>query len=399
MVDYTTYKAEDFLRDDYFIHSMQHPTPESRAFWKEMTEKGNISSEEFNFAEFFISSLTPEKNRMSELELNRLFKRIESDTTKRLQKRKKIFYYSAAASIALMMSVSLWLFYPRNEEDAILHAGLQYPETNSEYVELIFSDKERIAIKEDEASIDYGQKGTIKINEKIIEKQSDNTAKTNGEKEETAFNRLAVPYGKRSSLILEDGTHVWVNAGTSVVYPASFDDDRREIYVDGEICLNVVKDEKRPFLVKTSDLQIEVLGTSFNVTAYKSDESSAVVLVNGSVKVKTQKKSKPYILKPDDMFTCQDNNINIKQVDASSCISWIHGIYIFDNENIRNIALRLSRYYNIKISVDEQSAGLLCSGKLHLKDDIIDVLNVLQSTAPVHYETDEKGEYKIKFNP
>jgi ferric-dicitrate binding protein FerR (iron transport regulator) len=163
--------------------------------------------------------------------------------------------------------------------------------------------------------------------------------------------------------------------------------------------MDVAKETDRPFHVKTSDMQIVVLGTTFNITAYESDDACSVVLVNGSVQVKSKNGGKPHILKPNDMLTKQNDRINIKQVNASSFISWINGMYICDNENLKSIFLRLSRYYNVKITVDNDAAGLLCSGKLDLKDDITGVLDVLSSTAPITYEINTNGEYNFMYNP
>jgi ferric-dicitrate binding protein FerR (iron transport regulator) len=395
MTNYINYKAEDFLRDDYFIHSMLHPTLESVAYWEKLIKEGIISGEEFYFAKHCISSVTTEKEPMSEVELNRLFQRIEADTVKRLQRRRKIFLYGAAASIALILGVTLWLLSPKDGEDAILYAGSQHPKIDSKHIELILSDNERIAIEEDNASIDYGQKGTIKINEKPLDKTPDNGKK----KKETEFNRLNIPFGKRSSLTLEDGTRVWINAGSRIVYPATFDKDKREIYVDGEIYIDVAKETDRPFLVRTSDMQITVRGTSFNITAYESDETSSIVLINGSVEVKSKDHEKTYRLKPDDMLVKQNDRINIKQVKAQAFISWVNGMYVCDYERLESILLRLSRYYNVKVTIDNDAAELLCSGKLELKDDIADVLDVLVSTAPVVYEINENREYHFMFNP
>ncbi len=87
--------------------------------------------------------------------------------------------------------------------------------------------------------------------------------------EEHSFNQLIVPNGKRSTLALEDGTKMWINAGSRVIYPNKFKKNKREIYVDGEVYMEVARDEERPFVVKTNMLDVQVLGTSFNVMAYK----------------------------------------------------------------------------------------------------------------------------------
>jgi hypothetical protein len=399
MTDYSKYKAEDFLQDDYFIHSMHHPTPESTTYWESLTKEGIISSEEFNFAKYCLSSLSIGKDYMSDTELHNLFKKIEDDTVKPLQKKKrKMFFYCVAASFSLILAGSAYVLYllPEKWEDPIMIAGSQTPKTGSEYIELVLSDEERITISETEASVDYGQKGEIRINNKTLDKTPENEKPAKKEKE---FNQLIVPYGKRSSLTLEDGTCIWLNAGTRVVYPVTFDSDEREIYVDGEIYMDVAKEAGRPFCVKTSDMQISVLGTSFNVTAYETDAVSSIVLIEGSVQVKNKDGKTPYVLKPDDMFTKQAGQVDIKQVKASNYISWVKGVYVSDNERLESILSRLSRYYNVKITVDGNAAGLRCSGKLDLKENMTGVFDVLSSTAPVTYKTNENGEYHFMFNP
>jgi hypothetical protein len=398
MVDYSNYKAEDFLQDDYFIHSMRHPTPESATYWERLTKDGFIFPEEFNFAKYCISSFSIKKDNMSDMELRHLFKRIEIDTTKRLQKKRRIFFYRAIASILLLLTGFTYTYYQWSEKrtDPIMIAGSQTPKAGSEHIELILSDEKLITITETDASVDYGQKGAIKINDKTLDKTPETKQAAKKEKE---FNQLIVPYGKRSLLTLEDGTRIWINAGTRVVYPETFDDDKREIYVDGEIYMDVVKDAGRPFLVKTSDMQISVLGTSFNVTAYETDAICSIVLVEGAVQVKSKDSKTPYALKPDDMFTKQAGHIDIKQVNTLNYTSWVKGIYISDNEMLESILSRLSRYYNVKITVDNNAAGLLCSGKLDLKENIIGVFDVLSSTAPVTYKITENGEYHFMFNP
>ncbi|MDR2775779.1 MAG: FecR domain-containing protein [Tannerella sp.] len=399
MIDYSKYKTEDFLQDDYFIRSMRHPDPESATYWETLAKEGVISSKEFNFAKDCISSFSMEEDLMSDMELRCLFKKIEGNTV-RLQKKKRktMFLYRAAASFLLILAGAAGVLYQLSEKrgDPIMIAGSQAPKAGSEYIELLLSDKERITIAETDASVDYGQKGKIKVNDKMLDRTPESG---NPVKKEEKFNQLNVPYGKRSSLTLEDGTCIWLNAGTRVIYPVIFDDDKREIYVDGEIYITVAKETGRPFCVKTSDMRISVLGTSFNVTAYEADAVSSIVLVEGTVQVKDKNSKTPYVLKPDNMLTKHAGHVDVKQVNALNYISWVKGVYVSDNEMLESILSRLSRYYNVKITVDNDAAGLLCSGKLDLKENITGVFDVLSSTAPVTYKTDENGKYHFMFNP
>ena len=102
---------------------------------------------------------------------------------------------------------------------------------------------------------------------------------------EGELNKLVVSYGKRARITLCDGTKIWANAGTVLLYPTYFEDKKREIYVDGEIYIDVTPNPEKPFIIKTSDMGIKVLGTSFNVSAYRDDAEKSIVLVTGKVEV------------------------------------------------------------------------------------------------------------------
>ena len=166
-------------------------------------------------------------------------------------------------------------------------------------IQLVLSDK-LIPISGQESQIEYDAKGTVAVNSEKIADVSLNSANTS--KRLSEFNQLIVPNGKRSTLILEDGTKLWVNAGSRIVYPVTFADKKREIYVNGEVFLEVTPDKKRPFIVKTKEIDVQVLGTSFNVMAYETDESSSVVLVTGAVQVDT-KDDEDFRLEPNRMFS------------------------------------------------------------------------------------------------
>lgn len=398
---YKSYKAEDFLNDDFFIHSTQNPTEESIDFWESLIQNEEILIKEFEFARYYLHKVAVDKGLLSDTEQQQLYKKIETDINKYVRKKRMRFFYPVAAvSILFIFTISTYLFLtPQASQDKLLSIAetLNHFEAQ-EYVELFLSENERISITENEAAIDYSREGNIEINKQAIEQKT--TVENNlTDAVEIRYNKLSVPYGKQSTLILEDGTKIWVNAGTQVIYPVTFESDKREIYVNGEIYLEVSKEQERPFFVKTADMQIEVLGTSFNVSAYQADAVKSVVLVEGSVQVKPFDSRKAHPLLPDEMFMKENEAIEIKQVKALNYISWIDGIYISDFERLDSILLRLSRYYNVKLTADDEAAQLLCSGKLDLKENVINVLDILVATAPVDYRKGEDGEYFFMFNP
>jgi len=218
---------------------------------------------------------------------------------------------------------------------------------------------------------------------------------TNLLKDIPVFNQLRVPYGKRAFLKLSDGTSLWVNTGTTVIYPTKFAKDKREIYVEGEVFAEVFHDSSHPFIIKTEKLDVQVLGTVFNISAYKEDKQTNVVLVSGSVNVKP-KNGKATVIKPNQLFAYTEQASTLREVDVENYTSWHDGNYIFHNEPIENVLLRLSRYYNVTMKLPTSPSGISCSGKLELKDNLTQLLNGLSEISTMSFAVKD-NEYRIKF--
>ena len=194
-----------------------------------------------------------------------------------------------------------------------------------------------------------------------------------------------MPKGKHSTLLLSDGTKLWVNAGAHVIFPVSFKGDKREIYVDGEVFLDVTRNEGNPFVVKTDRMAVEVLGTSFNVKSYAHEEADDVVLVTGSVHVRTETGRKAELI-PNQRFRCTSaGDMDIQTVDVYDYISWKDGLLQYKKERLSVILQRLSDYYGKPIQWEPELERLTCSGKLDLKDDMEKVLSGLTRMIPVKF--------------
>ncbi len=230
-------------------------------------------------------------------------------------------------------------------------------------VEEIGSDKNPITLKMSD--------GTIKT---IIEKGSISILATEGyqigfqdgnrlvyQKSPTAnaiaYNMLKVPYGKKFGLILSDGSKVNLNSGSTLKYPVHFEiGSTREVYLEGEGYFAVAKDEVHPFIVKTKALNIRVLGTQFNLSAYTDDENISTVLVEGSVgffdkDTQFDVSGYPRLL-PGHIASWQKHhgNIKIEETDTELYTGWLDGKIIFDHMPFRQIRKKLERHYNVSIS-------------------------------------------------
>jgi ferric-dicitrate binding protein FerR (iron transport regulator) len=380
---YKSCSAEELLQDDFFISSKVHPTEPTEAFWHKLLKNGDVDIESYRFACHFIESVQVRSEVIREDEKETLWEGIEarnrSFREKRRRERHKL-YISAVASVAIVVMLGLWFFSGEMDGDDRLARieEVKAPDMQAENIQLVLTGDEAVSLEGEEAEIAYRDSG-IEINRQATELKKEKV------KNEIAYNQLIVPKGKRTKLILADSTHIWINACTRVVYPVTFAKNQREIYVDGDVYLDVAHRDDCPFVVKTKTFGAEVLGTSFNLTAYGSDREQNLVLVSGRVRIRMDNRE-DVLLAPNEMFTSVDGVTQVQTVHAEEYISWTEGVYQYESETLRVILRRLSRYYGQEIVCDPKVAGLKCSGKLDLKDELATVLEGIALTAPVRYK-------------
>lgn len=393
-IDYTTYKAEDFLEDRFFIQSVYFPTEETDRFWESLLQDNPAIEPEYKLAKLYLQSVKIKRETMDQEEMDNLLDWIERTIELKRKQRKKFYSYVAAACIIGLLCCSVFYLQTYQDSSDLLSAveALEKVEADKN-VQLILSPQKQISI-DTNATIQYAKGGQIQINTQTIHQPE---AKKETE-EETKYNQLIVPAGKRSVLTLSDSTCIWVNANTRVIYPETFEKDKREIYVDGEIYLTVTPNANKPFIIRTAEMYISVLGTTFNVMAYKGDSIHSVVLVSGSVKIKSEG-HEDTTLRPSSQYIKQNDKVNVHTVDVSDFISWIDGVYKYHNVSLDEILNKLSRYYNVSIHIDGTTLSqITCSGKLDLKDDIDRILTGLAASVPVKYEKRENCYY-FMYNP
>lgn len=199
------------------------------------------------------------------------------------------------------------------------------------------------------------------------------------------YNKIVVPYGKRTFVTLADGSRVWINSGTEMEFPSTFGGSERHIRVNGEIYIDVAKSAPHPFIVHTPKLDITVRGTCFNLSAYAGESSSSVVLVRGKVSVCAANGSS-VDMNPDEMASLNNGRLAKQKVDPSLYTSWVNGIFIFDNTPMAQVLSRISKYYNI--SFDAQATALSdkhVTGKLLLSGNIDNVLTSISLLTSSQY--------------
>jgi ferric-dicitrate binding protein FerR (iron transport regulator) len=220
-----------------------------------------------------------------------------------------------------------------------------------------------------------------------------NTPVKSQDAKQVALNEVTVPFGKKTTLVLADGTKVWINAGSRFAFPQKFEGNRREVHLDGEAYFEVTKNKNQPFIVSTQNIDVEVLGTKFNLSAYQSDNFCETVLLEGAVEVQDNGKlfNAKLELKPNQKATYYTDNkelIRSESPDAKMQVSWINGWYQFTNQNLITVLDKLERYYNIRFIHDTtlESKALPISGKLDLKGSINEVMAVLSKVAKINFQ-------------
>jgi hypothetical protein len=397
--DYTHYKDIDFMDDDFFIESMNFHTKESELFWSELIDRKEIDLNEFISANMLLDTIRKSKYEVSQERQNRLWERIDStrNSLNNNKKRAEIYKYWGVAACGTIILGLFFTFlfrknhsYP-NHNGEIDYAKIQTLNQQENQGDIrILTEGNQVDIDGKEAKIKYDSTGLFTVNNEAISSEVTSPAAT-----EPIYNQLCVPYGKRANLTLADGTSLSINAGTTVIYPTVFPDHEREIFVSGEVYAEVQRDENRPFLVKTDKLEIRVLGTTFNVSAYKEDMQERVVLVDGSVNIMSNGKNTQLV--PNQLYTHSGQESTVETVDPEIYTSWRDGIYIFRDEPIENILQQLARYYNVTMIFPPQPSGVLCSGKLELKGDLSYLLNNLSQIASFNFGVKD-NEYRIQFH-
>lgn len=388
-----TYTLEDLLENDDFISYAHHPTKESHNHWLGLIRKGKVNQHDYELALDYIKKLSESNDSLAEDEVRDIWLNVRIENKKYTYTRHRRLYLLISAIAAAILTAGFFLSRQliKTEEPTIMIAesslkieDVSKPDLKGDDIQVILSGNNSIAVKDNHSEIKHNDKGEAEINSQKIEEMTDRATT----EEPATYNQVIIPKGKFSSLILSDGTKLWLNAASRVVYPPVFEKTNREIYIEGEAYMEVSPDKDRPFTVKTKQLDINVLGTSFNISAYEEETSQTIVLISGSVTVKTknEQKSVETILSPNQLFLLTGEKTQIRNVNVKNYISWKEGYYIYKSETLAHILNRLSNYYGITIEFDDVVGNMRYSGKMDMKEDIESVLGGLCYTAPIEYQ-------------
>lgn len=208
--------------------------------------------------------------------------------------------------------------------------------------------------------------------------------------------RLFTTTGAVYTVVLADGTRVWLNAESELRYPERFEGDSREVCLTGEGYFEVTKDAKRPFRVRLGDVTVEVLGTEFNARGYADEETLDVTLVSGGVRVLEEEREVAR-LKPSERVDvdARTGDFRVSKADLGSVLAWREGMFVFRNTPMEDIARELSRWYGVEFSVDGLLAETVYSGNISRFEPLERVLDIMRLTNEIEFVYVEKDKIKV----
>lgn len=319
--------------------------------------------------------------KSNQINTNKELKKFENRLNSRVR---RIFWFTAAASIAIILGFSipfLWNEYQENQELISMNQSIQ---PGKKGAQLILSTGKQVAIENQSKRIKEKDGSFIQLDAKT------GLEYPKGERSsgKLIYNTLKTARGNEFSMQLADGTRVWLNADSELRYPVQFTGNIRKVYLKGEAYFDVAHDEKKAFIVNSYNQEVKVYGTEFCINAYKKREIKTV-LVTGSVGLRANPTSEESKLKPGELGLAdvKAGTIEIKKVNVRPYIAWKDGDFVFENESLENIMLRLERWYNVKVFyMNEECKDFRFSGDMKRYSNVRSLLYYIQETSNAKFE-------------
>lgn len=208
---------------------------------------------------------------------------------------------------------------------------------------------------------------------------------TRGNKQ-TEYHTIATPRGGQYQVSLPDGTKVWLNASSAIKYPTSFTANERKVTLSGEAYFEVTPNRASPFKVVSNNQTITVLGTHFNVSAYKDDGRIVTTLLQGKVRVQLNENNAFAELNPREQSILEGRRFKVEKVANDDAIAWKNNAFVFDNETLGSIMRKISRWYDVDVVCPPEMEKMEFSGTVSSDKNIKQALRIMELTGTVHFK-------------
>lgn len=325
---------------------------------------------------------------------HRMREHIHSRIGRKKARRVPVYWYAAAAVLAGVIAAGFYLQQRTSPAGGQLAVNkMQDAAPGGNKAVLTLANGKKISLS-DAGTGDIARQAGLRIYKTAAGEIVYEAASGTGS---TGINEIATPRGGQYKVVLQDGSRVWLNAASSLRYPATFAASERTVELSGEAYFEIAGDAKRPFKVSTPAQTVEVLGTHFNINAYKENKQVNTTLLEGSVKVTTAA-APAMILKPGEQASLnnQTGALSKSMADAETAIAWKNGFFIFNDTYLSEVMLQLSRWYDVQVNLST-IPKMRYNGVIPRNEPLSKVLSMLEFTGDVHF-TLENNTISVKHS-
>jgi transmembrane sensor len=291
---------------------------------------------------------------------------------------------AAAASVLLTLFGGGYMLLHRSAKPQVVAANHKQdiaPGTNGAI--LILANGKKVVLEQTKAGVMIQQSGTQ------LKKASDSTLvyqpSLAGNSSTLSYNTLQTPKGRQYSVVLPDGSKVWLNAASSLKYPTAFSGKERLVELTGEGYFEVVHNSKSPFRVKVGLETVEDIGTHFNINAYTDEPAVMTTLLEGSVRVITNQYRN--VLQPGQQAVVSGGALRVQEADLNAAVSWKNGYFTFKKADIQTVMRQLARWYDVNVSYQGKISNVALTGDIYRNVQASQALKIL-SYFDIHYHID-----------
>ena len=298
------------------------------------------------------------------------------------RRRIPVWRWVAAVMLPLLLGGTLWMNL-REKREMLVAEVVPEIEAGTPRAVLLMEQGERIDL-----SLFAGDtilnKGDVRI--RLDSSKSVTYERVTGTPAKIEYNTIIVPRKGEYQLILADGSKVYLNSESKLRFPTRFEGKERRVYLEGEGYFEVVKDTAKPFIVEAKEVDVRVLGTSFNVSAYVSEQAVRTTLVDGKVRVGDRLTGKGEIILPGQQAEWEDGTFTTKEVDTSIYTAWINGKFYFEGATLEEIASQLERWYDIDFFFTSENVKRFAfAGVINKEYSANKIFSIIEKTTRVRF--------------
>jgi ferric-dicitrate binding protein FerR (iron transport regulator) len=284
----------------------------------------------------------------------------------------------AAAIVAAVVGTGMWLLLKKDTHQPVatvqpVENRLPNDVTPGSYkAQLVLSDGSTIDL-DSAGSGKLAQQGNMQVmnSDGQLAYERDATMET-----KALYNTLKTSRGQMYPVKLSDGSAVWLNSSSSIRFPVAFNEQERRVEITGEAYFEIAHNDRKPFTVSVNGMEVQVVGTIFNINSYTDEGSMKTTLLRGAVKVK--RGNQQVMIKPGEQAEAVNEILTVKKADVEHATAWKNGAFDFKNDNIYTIMRQISRWYDVDVVYEGNLNDIKISGGIYKNANLSEVLKILE---------------------